>query len=87
MPTITRRDLLGGAAAAIIAPLEARAAPGTMVINKDPSCGCCTGWVEHVKAAGFDVRVVETADLAPLKSRLAIPSILSSCHTAQIDGD
>jgi len=86
MVTITRRALLCGAAAVMTAPAGVRAAPVAMVVNKDPNCGCCSGWVDHVKDAGFEVRVVEMADLAPLKSRLGIPRLLSSCHTAQIDG-
>jgi hypothetical protein len=86
MQTITRRALVGSAAALVTAPVVSFAAPAQMVVNKDPNCGCCTGWVEHVRAAGFDVRVIEMADLAPLKSKLGIPRSLSSCHTAQIDG-
>jgi len=82
---ITRRALLIGVAA-IAAPLRVGAALAGMVVNKDPNCGCCSGWVDHVKAAGFEVRVVEMADLTPLKSRLGILPSLSSCHTAQIDG-
>jgi hypothetical protein len=82
---ITRRALLVGVAA-MAAPLGVRAAPAAMVVNKDPNCGCCSGWVDHVKAAGFEVRVVEAPDLTPLKSRLGIPPSLSSCHTAQIEG-
>lgn len=85
MATITRRTLIGSAAALMAAPVASFAAPAQMVVNKDPNCGCCTGWVEHVQGAGFEVRVVEMADLGPLKSRLAIPRALSSCHTAQID--
>lgn len=86
MLAITRRALLGGfAAAGALTPLRVQAA-STMVVNKDPSCGCCSGWVEHVNAAGFETRVVEMSDLSALKSRLSIPSALSSCHTAEIDG-
>jgi hypothetical protein len=57
-----------------------------MVINKDPNCGCCSGWVEHLKAAGFETRVGEMSDLSALKFRLSIPPALRSCHTAEIDG-
>jgi hypothetical protein len=57
-----------------------------MTVNKDPNCGCCSGWVEHVRSAGFDTAVNELNDLAPLKSRLSIPAALASCHTAQVDG-
>jgi len=31
-----------------------------VVVSKDPSCGCCSGWVDHLKAAGFPVEVRET---------------------------
>jgi hypothetical protein len=57
-----------------------------MTINKDPNCGCCSGWVEHVRAAGFETRIIELNDLSALKSRLSIPPSLSSCHTAEIAG-
>jgi hypothetical protein len=55
-----------------------------MVVTKDPSCGCCSGWVEHVRSAGFQVEVIESRDLAPLKVRLGIPTHLAACHTAEI---
>ena len=76
MLEITRRSLLGGLVApGAFTPLGVQAA-STMVINKDPSCGCCSGWVEHVKAAGFDTRIVEMSDLSALKSRLSLESSL-----------
>jgi hypothetical protein len=87
MFTATRRSLLlglvitGGSTFAAL-----RAATPTMVVNKDPNCGCCSGWVEHVKAAGFATRVNEVSDLTPIKSQLSIPAALASCHTAQIEG-
>jgi hypothetical protein len=57
-----------------------------VVVTKDPSCGCCGAWVEHIRAAGFPVEVVETADLGPVKERLGVPSDLASCHTAEVGG-
>ncbi len=55
-------------------------------VTKDPSCGCCDGWVAHIEAAGFPVRVVESADMDSLKQRLDVPAELASCHTAEVDG-
>jgi hypothetical protein len=55
-----------------------------MRVSKDPNCGCCSGWVDHVQAAGFQTTVIEISDLSPLKSRLKIPGHLASCHTAEI---
>jgi hypothetical protein len=87
MADIARRSLLGGAASAmLLRALPAYATSSTMVISKDPDCGCCSGWVAHVRAAGFDTRLHELSDLAPVKARLAVPPALASCHTAEIDG-
>jgi hypothetical protein len=87
MADIARRSLLGGfTTAMLLGAFPLRAASPTMVISKDPDCGCCSGWVEHVRAAGFATRVHELSDLAPVKARLAIPPALASCHTAEIDG-
>ena len=84
---ITRRSLMMGfAIAGIAVPGPAKATAATMTINKDPNCGCCSGWVEHVQTAGFETRIIEMNDLGPVKSRLSIPAALSSCHTAEIDG-
>ena len=55
-------------------------------VSKSPTCGCCAGWVDHVRGAGFHVRVTEMADLTALKTRLQVPPALASCHTAEVDG-
>lgn len=87
MFTATRRSFFLGLVIAGGATFDlVRAETPTMVVNKDPNCGCCSGWVEHVRVAGFDTRVNEVSDLAPLKSQLSIPAALASCHTAQIEG-
>lgn len=86
----TRRAFLAGAAqagAALLLP-SAWAAEGLprMTVTRDPSCGCCRGWVAHVKEAGFPVEVLEATDLGPLKARLGVPPALISCHTAEVGG-
>jgi len=55
-------------------------------VYKDPNCGCCTGWGDHLKAAGFSFDVTETADLAPVRKRLGIPERLAGCHTGVVEG-
>ncbi len=57
-----------------------------MTVTKDPNCGCCAAWAEHIEAAGFPVRVVESGEVESLKQRLGVPSALYSCHTAEMDG-
>lgn len=86
---LTRRTfLLSAVAAAALAAtsLPAHAAPETLDVYKTPWCGCCTAWVDHMRAAGFAVRVTELDDLEPLKSAHGIAADLASCHTALIGG-
>jgi hypothetical protein len=55
-----------------------------MTVYKDPSCGCCNLWSQAIKAAGFSVRLVDTADVAAVKQRLGVPKAVQGCHTATI---
>ena len=84
--TISRRALLAGLAAASFLPASAVEALPTMTVTKDPGCGCCGAWVDHVRKAGFAVEVIESPEINRLKVRLGVPQALASCHTAEIDG-
>lgn len=57
-----------------------------VLVHKSPTCGCCTLWVEHLRANGFTVEVQEEADVASSKRRLGVPPPLASCHTAEVGG-
>jgi hypothetical protein len=57
-----------------------------ITVHKDPGCGCCTGWVQHLERSGFTAKVIETRNLDPIKARLGVPDDLAACHTAEIDG-
>ena len=87
--------LAAPAPAAVAAPPAPAAAPPAMspvarqpllVVDKSPSCGCCAGWVTHMRQAGFAVEVHDADDLAPLKRRLGVPAGKASCHTARVGG-
>ncbi len=73
------------AGAALLVPGGVRAA-SAMTVHKDPTCGCCEAWVNHVRAAGYEARVVEIAAINAVKAKLGVPHALRSCHTAEIDG-
>jgi hypothetical protein len=85
---VTRRGALVGLAAAFLVspahPVSANTAG--ILVHKDPNCSCCSGWVRHLKDAGFAVAAVESADLQPVKARLDAPADLAACHTAEADG-
>jgi len=57
-----------------------------VLVHKSASCGCCGAWVDHLREAGFTVRVNETEDLNPIKERLGVPYGKGSCHTAEVGG-
>ncbi len=90
MPTChTRRSVLMGLSGLALLASSSRVPAQSLpvvVVNKDPSCGCCKGWVGHLRAAGFTAEVIETSELNRVKARLGVPQDLASCHTAEVAG-
>ncbi|RAR85566.1 hypothetical protein AX018_100419 [Paracidovorax anthurii] len=87
---LRRRALLAAAAAsaaatALPARAQASAPPTPLEVWKDPSCGCCQDWVDHLRANGFAPTVHETGNTA-VRKRLGLPDRLGSCHTALVGG-
>ena len=64
--------------------LCAETALPSVIVSKDPNCGCCGAWVNHLRGAGFTVSVRDTGDLPAIKRRLGVPGELASCHTAEV---
>ena len=102
MPSLSRRDLvaaLAGLSAIAIAGcsrsptsnasgsnVAAVARPASMTVYRDPSCGCCEAWAEIARQAGYQVSVVDRSDMPAIKTRLAVPEALVSCHTTTVSG-
>jgi len=57
-----------------------------VVVYKTETCGCCNGWVEHLRAAGFQVDARNVRDLMAVKLEAGVPGPLVTCHTALVDG-
>ncbi|WP_424138103.1 DUF411 domain-containing protein [Roseomonas chloroacetimidivorans] len=65
----------------------AQAAQGPAIeVWKDPTCGCCEGWVRHMREAGFEATAHDVTDLQAVKTANGVPDALQSCHTAIIGG-
>lgn len=58
----------------------------TVEIWKDPNCGCCQAWADHLKAAGFEVKVHNSGQMDRIKTMNRVPEKLASCHTAKVGG-
>ena len=84
-----RRSLIQSQAAVSLAglnpPLWAKAPPTAVEVWKDPSCGCCKDWIDHMQSSGFAVKVHDTGNNAA-RVRLGMPQKLGSCHTALVGG-
>jgi hypothetical protein len=84
---LSRRAALTLLAGAAFIPTVAQTAERPrIVVHKDPNCGCCMGWADHLERAGFSVTRIDTPELDAVKKRLGVPYDLASCHTAEIDG-
>ena len=80
---MTRFQLL--APLALVACAQAATA-ATLDVVKSPTCGCCTQWVERMKAAGFTVNVRDVPDTTPVAQAAGVPDTMRSCHTAKVGG-
>lgn len=63
----------------------AYAAGESITVYKDKNCGCCGAWIEHLRAAGFNVTAVNSDDMGAVKKRFSVPQTMGSCHTAIVD--
>ena len=52
----------------------------TVTVFKDPSCGCCDGWIKHVQENGLSVAVEHPDVLEDVFADHDIPVDLQSCH-------
>lgn len=86
--TIDRRTLMLMLPAALVTSQRGLAqTPGPLVdVQKDPGCGCCDKWGDHLRRAGFRVNIVESPDMAAVKARRGVPASARSCHTGVVGG-
>lgn len=84
-----RRHILSALNASVIAaamPALARNQLPLVEVFKSPTCGCCGAWVDHLKSAGFPVKVVEVDDTTATRKRYGLPDKFGSCHTGIVNG-
>ncbi len=55
---------------------------------RSPSCGCCEAWVQHMRANGFKLDLVDVprSELNAKKQTLGVAGKFAACHTAEIGG-
>ena len=78
---VVRRSLLLSAVATSVSAQRL-----TAEVWRDPQCGCCGGWVGHLRAEGFAVTDRVVPSVVPFRRMLGTPAELSSCHAGRIAG-
>ena len=58
--------------------------PTPIRVWKSSTCGCCTKWVDHIRANGFAPTVHDEEEMEQVKDELGVPTKVRSCHTAQV---
>lgn len=90
-----RRDWIlraGGAAVAVSAGVwprglsASRPSPTPLFALRNPGCGCCVGWADHLREHDFEVHLHDSPELNAVKDRLGIPADLRGCHTGMVEG-
>lgn len=71
-----------------MAQISGQTQPRAIQVLKTASCGCCGGWITHLRSSGYQVtaRDVPLAVLNQEKLAAGIGPDLASCHTARIAG-
>jgi hypothetical protein len=72
--------------AAPVSPLDVAPKTPTITVYKDPGCGCCKSWIEHLLKHGYRVDAKDTPGMTEVKRTLGVPDRLSACHTAVVNG-
>jgi hypothetical protein len=72
--------------AAVRTPRVSDVAKPTITVYKDPSCGCCRNWIQHLIKHGYRVDAKDTPNMAEVKRTLGVPDAVTSCHTAMVNG-
>lgn len=55
-------------------------------LYKTPGCMCCEAYANYLRHRGFEVAVIASHDLAPMKAERGVPEDKAGCHTALIGG-
>ncbi|PKL96303.1 MAG: metal-binding protein, partial [Gammaproteobacteria bacterium HGW-Gammaproteobacteria-9] len=70
----------------LLAGFAQAAEPIAIDVYRDPNCGCCEAWIDHLEDNGFAVTDHVVNDMTSVKMEHRVPHRLGSCHTGVIDG-
>ena len=86
MKAITRARA-AAVAAMLLAACSQAAQASSLVMFRDPGCGCCEEWAKHVRSGlDHEVTVRDDRPMPQVKAEMGVPRELQSCHTMNVEG-
>lgn len=86
-PIISLRRAMAPVLLMALAACSNAAQAASYTMFRDPNCGCCEEWADHVHAGmQAEIAVEERSDMGAIKDREGVPVDLRSCHTMMVDG-
>ena len=84
-PVTGRRTfLIGATVAGLSLGHEAKTDTIKATLYKDPACGCCSSYANHLRENGFAVEVIATPEFAQVGRKAGVPAEFEGCHTVFI---
>ena len=74
-------------AAFLLAACAGAAQAASFTMFRDPNCGCCLAWAEHMEQGEkHQIETVDHPDMRAVKTQRGVPDDLRSCHTMIAEG-
>lgn len=67
-------------------PIHVASKDPVITVYRDPACGCCTKWIDHLIKHGFRVKDNKSDEMSEIKRGLGVPESMESCHTGVVNG-
>jgi len=84
---LTIRPVLPILGTVLLAACTVAAQASSFTMYRDPNCGCCTAWAQHMaQDKKHVVTTVDHPDMSRLKTGHGVPDDLRSCHTMIAEG-
>ena len=84
---LKKNPLLASALFGLLAACTSAAQAAPLVMFRDPGCGCCEKWAEHIETnMKQDVETRNSGNMSAVKDANGVPETLRSCHTMIVEG-
>ncbi|MGI9362265.1 MAG: DUF411 domain-containing protein [Parasphingorhabdus sp.] len=84
---LKKNPLLASVLFGLLAACTSAAQAAPLVMFRDPGCGCCEKWAEHIETnMKQDVETRNSANMSAVKDANGVPETLRSCHTMIVEG-